>query len=276
MTFILSKLFWYLVSPGNLFTLLTLLGALRLATSRRRRGLALVLVGGLGLLAIIVLPISTWVIAPLENRFPQPQLPARVDGIVVLGGAVEPRVSAAHHQPAVNGAAERLFAAVRLARLYPSARIVLSGGEATVIPEGFHEADVMRDILVRQGIPPERMAIESKSRNTYENARDSYRLVHPKPGEVWVLITSGWHMPRAVGCFRKVGWSVVPYPVDYVTAGTSDLVTTYLLYEELPPLSIAVKEWIGLVAYRILDRTDALFPAPRPPTHPSVLGSGPS
>lgn len=276
MTFIFSKLFWYLVSPGNLFTLLILLGAICLAATRRRRGLPLVFAGALGLLAIIVLPVSTWAIAPLENRFPEPHLPARVDGFVVLGGAVEARVSAAHHQPAVNGAAERLFAAARLARMYPQARVVLSGGEATVIPEGYQEASVMRDILVRQGIAPDRLVIESKSRNTYENARNSYSLVHPKPGEVWVLITSAWHMPRAVGCFRKVGWSVIPYPVDYAADGASDLVTTYLLYEELPPLSIAIKEWIGLVVYRVLGRTDALFPAPRPPAHPSAFGSGPS
>lgn len=265
MVFILSKLFWYLASPGNLLALLAVTGGIRLAATRRRRGLALVFVGGLGFLAIAVLPVSTWAIAPLENRFPQPTLPQRVDGIIVLGGAVEPRISAAHGVPAVNNAAERLLTAAVLARRYPTARIVLSGGEATIVPEGFHEANVMREVLVRQGIAPERLEVEGTSRNTYENAVDSYRLAQPKPGHVWVLITSGWHMPRAVGCFRKIGWPVIPYPVDYRAADPSDFVTTFLLFEELPPLTLAMKEWVGLVAYRVLGRTDALFPAPQAP-----------
>jgi uncharacterized SAM-binding protein YcdF (DUF218 family) len=262
MIFVSSKLFWYVVSPGNLLTLIAVLGALRLATSRRRRGLGLVFVGSFGLVAIAVLPISSLVIAPLENRFPVPSLPAHVDGIIVLGGGVDSRISESRGRPAVTNAAERLFMAAALARRYPDARIVLSGGEAAIIPEGFHEATVMRDILVSQDISADRMVTESTSRNTYENAANSYRLAQPKPGEVWVLITSGWHMPRAVGCFRRVGWSVIPYPVDYRTTGKFDPLTSFFLVQELPALSLAVKEWIGLVTYRVLGRTDALFPAP--------------
>jgi uncharacterized SAM-binding protein YcdF (DUF218 family) len=222
MTFVLSKLFWYVASPGNLCVLLILAGALRLALTRRRRGLALVLAGGLGLAAIAVLPLSAWAIAPLENRFPQPAMPDRVDGIVVLGGGVNPRISAARGRPSVRDAAERLFAAGELARRYPGARIVMSGGEAAIFPTGRPEATVMRDVLVSQGIDASRIATETTSRNTYENAVETRRLMQPKPGEVWILITSAWHMPRAVGCFRTAGWTILPYPVDYQTTGHAE------------------------------------------------------
>ena len=195
--FILSKIFWYLASPGNFCVLVALTGALWLAATRRRRGLKLLLAGLFGLVALTVLPISTWVITPLENRFPQPVLPDHIDGIVVLGGSVNPTLSAARHRPSVRDAAERLGATVELARRYPEARIIVSGGESALVPTGRHEAQVMRDVLANEGVDRARVEIEEVSRNTYENAVESLRLAQPKPGEVWVMVTSAWHMPRS-------------------------------------------------------------------------------
>jgi uncharacterized SAM-binding protein YcdF (DUF218 family) len=262
MLFVLSKLFWYVASPGNLCVLLILAGALRLAFTRRRRGLRLVLAGALGLAAIVTTPISSLAIIPLENRFPQPNLPDRIDGIVVLGGGVNARISEARGRVSVRDAAERLFTASELARLYPDARIIVSGGEASIIPTGRNEAAVMRDVLVGQGVDSSRIEVESTSRNTYENAVQSQRLAQPKPGETWVLITSGWHMPRAVGCFRTIGWAVLPYPVDYQTTGRVELPTTMQLNKELVRLDVALREWAGLAVYAALGRSSALFPAP--------------
>lgn len=262
MLFVLSKLFWYVASPGNLCILLILAGALRLALTRRRRGLRLVLAGALGLAAIVTTPISSLAIIPLENRFPQPSLPDRIDGIVVLGGGVNPRISEARGRVSVRDAAERLFSAGELARLYPDARIIMSGGEASIIPTGRNEAAVMRDVLISQGVDSSRIEVESTSRNTYENAAQSQRLAQPKPGETWVLITSSWHMPRAIGCFRTVGWAVLPYPVDYQTTGRVELLTSMQLNKELVRLDVALREWAGLAVYAALGRSSALFPAP--------------
>jgi uncharacterized SAM-binding protein YcdF (DUF218 family) len=262
MMFILSKLLWYIATPGNFFLMIAALGTLRLAFTRRRRGLRLVLIGIGGLAAVTVLPISSWAIAPLENRFPQPVLPEQIDGIVVLGGSVNPTIAEARHQISVPEASERLFEAASLARRYPTARIIVSGGEASIVPRGFSEANVMRDVLVGQGIDSDRIELESKSRNTYENAVNTRQLAQPKPDEKWLLITSGWHMPRAVGCFRNVGWAVLPYPVDYRTTGQSGPWANFVMVKEFLRLDLAAKEWIGLVVYRLLGRTDQLFPAP--------------
>jgi uncharacterized SAM-binding protein YcdF (DUF218 family) len=261
MLFVLSKLFWYIAAPGNLCLLLILIGLLRLALTRRKRGLRLALVGGLGLAAIAATPISAWTIAPLENRFPQPTLPEHVDGIIVLGGSVNAHLSAARGRPSVRDASERLFAAGELARRYPDARLIVSGGEALIIPTGEREADVMRDVLVSQGISASRVELESRSRNTYENAVETKRKADPKPGEVRVLITSAWHMPRADGCFRTAGWNIIPYPVDYQSTGETEW-PTFQLRQELARFDTATREWAGLAVYRALRRTGQLFPAP--------------
>lgn len=262
MTFILSKIFWYIATPGNFFLILALSGAVWLTFTRRRRGFGLVLIGIGGLTLVTILPISSWTIAPLENRFPKPVLPGQIDGIIVLGGSVNPPIAEARGQISVPEASERLFETTSLARRYPMARIIVSGGEAGIIPKGFSEANVMRDVLIGQGIDPARIEVESKSRNTYENAFNTRQLAQPNPEEKWLLITSGWHMPRAVGCFRNIGWSVLPYPVDYRTTGKTGLLSNFVMVKEFLRLDLAAKEWIGLIVYRLLGRTNQLFPGP--------------
>jgi uncharacterized SAM-binding protein YcdF (DUF218 family) len=260
MGFLLGKLFWAVAAPGNLLLLLIGLGALRLQTSRRRRGFRLLVVPLLLLLAIAALPVGQWLAMPLEARFPQPALPVRVDGIIVLGGAVEPAISRAHGQVALNAAAERLTESLLLARRYPDARLLLTGGEAAILPRGGSEADTMRAFFVEQGVDPARLLVEDRSRDTFENAVFSRDLVAPGHEDVWVLVTSAAHMPRAVGCFRRLGWKVIPFPVDYRAEAAPR--PNFLLSEHLELVDVATKEWIGLVAYRLLGHTDELFPGP--------------
>jgi uncharacterized SAM-binding protein YcdF (DUF218 family) len=260
MGFLLGKLFWAIAAPGNLLLLLMCLGALRLQTSRRRRGFRLVAVPLALLLAVAALPIGQWLVMPLEARFPQPTLPPHVDGIIVLGGAVDAAVSRAHGQVALNAAAERLIESLRLARRYPTAKLLLSGGEATILPRGDSEADTMRAFFVEQGVDPARLILEDRSRDTYENAVFSRDLVAPPREAVWILVTSAMHMPRAVGCFRAVDWEVIPYPVDY--RAEAEPRPYFHLSDHLDLVDTGAKEWIGLLAYRLLGHTEELFPAP--------------
>ena len=260
--FVLSKLFWYLAAPGNLLVILLALGALAIALRRARLGAWLVGIAALGFLIIVFSPLAEWSIAPLEDRFPQPRLSDRVDGIILLGGAVDEGITRARGQPTVNDAGERLIETAALARRFPEAKILISGGEG-LRAIGWSEAEPTRDALVSLGVPAARMILETRSRNTIENAEASLALVHPAPGEVWLLVTSGFHMPRAMGCFRHVGWQVTAFPVDYRTA-PGILGRDLYLSERLPLLELAMKEWIGLVAYRLMGRIDELFPGPAP------------
>jgi len=266
MIFVLSKALWVVAAPGNLLLLLLLWGAARLLVSRGKRGLRPVLRAALLMLIAATLPIAEWLAAPLEDRFPAlADEPQRVDGIVLLGGAIHTAISQSRGRVAVNDAADRMIGAVALARRHPEARILLTGGDGSIIPRGLHEADFMRELLIELGIAPERLIVERESRNTWENAVYSLATAKPAPGETWLLLTTAMHMPRSVGCFRQAGWgSIIPFPVDYRTAKKIVLRLEFGFPEELGLLNLVVREWDGLIAYYALGRTDALIPAPAP------------
>jgi uncharacterized SAM-binding protein YcdF (DUF218 family) len=260
--FVASKLLWGLLRPNNMALLLAVLGFVLVWRGRRfgRWPLAL----GLGWYsAVFALPVAAFLTLPLEERFARPPAPpAEVAGIVVLGGAVEQWLTEAHGIPALNGAAERMTEAVSLARRHPQARIVFTGGTSAVIPGGPTEADTARRLFADLGLAAERLVFESESRNTHENAVLTRRLVQPRDGETWLLITSASHMPRAVGCFREAGFRVTPWPVNYTTARDPSFWWYGPFPTRLNQAEWALREWIGLVAYRLMGRTDALFPAP--------------
>lgn len=262
MVFALSKVFWLVARPGDLLVIVLAVGVVRLWLSRGRRGRALVTVAALGFAAVMILPLGDWLIRPLEARFPPPAvLPPRIAGIILLGGAVDVDVTAAHGQVALNGAAERVTATLALARRYPAAPVLVSGGNGEILSAAHGEAGPTARLLVEDGLDRGRLLIEDRSHTTYENALFSRALARPQPGAPWILVTSAAHMPRAVGCFRHVGWpDLLPFPVDYRSGRA--FVAGMGLRSHLAVLDFAVHEWIGLVAYRLLGRIDSVFPGP--------------
>jgi len=215
------------------------------------------------LLAICTfLPFGALLLYPLETRFP-PWDASRgaPDGIIVLGGPIDADISAAHSTPVVRNGADRLFAAAALGRRYPNARIVFTGGSANLISGEAREADYASTLLETLGIARERMIMERRSRNTFENAVLTKALVMPKPGERWLLVTSAYHMPRSIGIFRKVDFPVEPYPVDW-RVGDRVFSLDNLSADGLRRTDIAVREWLGLLAYRLWRQTSELFPGP--------------
>jgi uncharacterized SAM-binding protein YcdF (DUF218 family) len=261
--FVLSKLAWLLVSPDAVLLILVAVATALLWTRRWRTGRAILLGAVAASLAIATLPIGPWLMRPLENRFPTVRsLPEKVDGIVVLGGAVSPRLTIARGQPALNAAAERMTEFVALARRHPEAKLVYTGGSGSVVYPELKEVPVARQLFASLGVDVGHMVFEDQSRNTYENALFTRNLVKPQPGETWIVVTSAFHMPRAYGCFSRVGWRVVPYPVDYMTRPGYELTLDFDFLGGLNMLALALHEWVGLIAYRVLDHTDALFPSP--------------
>ena len=261
--FWISKLVWLVLSPDSLLLILLIVawamvrrGAYR--SARRLLGLVVVV-----LIAIALLPVGEWVFYPLERRFPaNPKLPDRVDGIIVLGGSEDAVRSAIWNQVEMGDAAERGLAFIMLARRYPNARLVYTGGSGSIVQQGYKGSDVMKRLCEEQGLDLSRITFERLSRNTYENATYSKALVQPGPGEQWVLVTSAWHMPRSVGVFSQAGWSTIPYPVDHWTTPGDLLRINLDLAGHLRDLTIGLKEWVGLSAYFITGKTTALFPGP--------------
>ena len=263
MNFIIAKLGGILTSPSTLLLLCCVIGLVLIWRRPSVAGRRFLLVGIGGFLAVYLLPLDQWALLPLEDRFPQvTDPPAHVDGIIVLGGAVIPEITAERGIPSLNSAAERMTTGVALALRYPSARLVFTGGQGALVAGQAKEADVARMLFTSLGVPADRMIFERESRTTWENAVMTKALVKPQPGQTWLLVTSASHMPRSVGIFRKVGWQVVPWPVGYKTGWDWHLWLPFDLGIRLSQLDLAAHEWIGLVAYRLEGRTTALFPGP--------------
>jgi len=264
MFFAVSKLYQMVLSPVPLLLLLTLAGAILTATRAARLGRWLAIGASLALVAIAMTPIPDMLIAPLEDRFPPPPVDAPApDGIIVLGGAIRSIESRARGL-AVSEEGDRVVQAALLARRYPGARILFSGGNGSLTLNDNSESDEAKKLLVALGVDPARITLESGSRNTDENARFAAATVHPRPGQRWLLVTSAFHMPRSMGLFEKAGFDVVAWPVAFRTLGPG----RPLLWARLDaPLNIqtfatAAKEWIGLATYWATGRIDRLFPGP--------------
>ena len=260
---VVGKVLWMVVNPANLLTGFLVLGALLLFTRWRRTGRLMVAIAAFAAIVVGYLPLSVWVMKPLETRFPAPErLPPNVAGIVVLGGALDTRQTNRFGQPALNGRAERITAFVDLARRYPEAKLVYSGAAGLIQDEPISEAEAAKPLLVTLGVAEARLILETKSRDTHENAAFTRDLVKPKPGEIWILVTSASHMPRAVGAFRKAGWTVLPFPVDYRYLGEGDEGFGQNLARGLNLLQAALREWLSLAHYYVSGRSDVFLPAP--------------
>ena len=255
---VFSEVSRFLASFLDPFTFLIclLLASSFLAIARRRRGATIVLV-----LALVVIGLAGWkpfpkfIIRPLEERFPiWKDSGDDVAGIVVLGGGLNAELFRWRPGSGLSGASGRLTETVFLSRRFPAAKILYSGGG-----ESMSEAEQGREFIGRLGIEPERIILETRSRTTAQNAQFSCETITPKPGQTWLLVTSAAHMPRAVGAFRAVGFEAKPYPVEHRSMPSSSSLS-FDLAGGLEVLRAALKEYVGLVAYRLAGKTMELFP----------------
>ncbi|MFD2180583.1 YdcF family protein [Rhodoplanes azumiensis] len=264
MFFPVSKLLGFFALPSNAVMVLGLVGLALMATrfARLGRGLA---VASLVLLAVLGWsPLGNALMVPLEERFPPFRDDGRpIAGIVILGGATTPDVSAARGEVVLNEAAERMTAAAALALRHPEARVIHSGGDPGFLyGEGSESVPALR-LLRELGLPDERLVGEDRSRNTVENALFTKAIARPKSGERWLLVTSAYHMPRAIGVFRRAGFAVEPYPVDWRTVGPADALRPFAsIGDGLRRTDTAMREWVGLLVYWLTGKSSELFPAP--------------
>ena len=263
MAFALSKLLWDVVSPGSLLTLI-LIGGLALGFATRpalaKAGRVLCFLAAFCFGTITLLPVGNWAISPLENRFAFVP-PDHVDGIIIIGGDEQKEITATRGTPTALDSVRRYVTFAAMARRYPDAKLVFSGGSPFPYPfGGMKDSDIARSIMTDIGVPMDRMTTEKESRNTYENATFSATLVHPDLSQKWLLVTSAWHMPRAIGCFRKAGWNVSAAPAGYFTTGTYPVYASFRFAEQMELLTMAAHEYIGLAAYWAMGRTSTLWP----------------
>jgi uncharacterized SAM-binding protein YcdF (DUF218 family) len=263
--FFLTKTLGIILMPSNLMIGVGIVGLTLLFSKHAALGRKLVVASVLLLAICGFSPIGNWLLYPLEVRFPQWKETGRApDGVIVLGGAIDTNMSALYGVVVFGASVDRIVAAAALARRYPITRVVFSGGNANLIAsDDSREADLSVSFFESFGVSRDRMILERRSRNTYENAEFVKALVSPKRGERWVLVTSAYHMPRSIGIFRKVGFEVEPYPVDWRTSGRSSLpMFSEFLIGGLSRVDTACREWMGLLAYWITNKTSEFFPGP--------------
>jgi len=264
MFFILSKTISTLSVPSHLITLMALAGLILLATRLARTGRCLLTASFILVVILGMMPVGQAMLLVLEQRFPPWLGTGEPTGIIVLGGAIDTGASAARGMLVITEAAERLTEVALLARRFPNARIVFTGGNAELLGGQPPESAFILDLWESFGIPRARVTLEERSRNTHENAVFTTELIGPKPGDRWLLVTSALHMPRAVGSFRKAGLPVEAYPVDWRTREWDDIWWD-------PPWPLdginaadrAAKEWVGLVAYWLAGYTSEFLPGAR-------------
>ena len=243
MTYYVSKVFWLIAAPTNALVLISAIAAFWALRRSPNRVAWLAAAVASGLVIVTFTPIGIALTVPLEYRFAfspsDPQAPP--DGIILLGG----------------GGMGEILAVSMLSQDYPKARLIFTGFSATN-PDNEYELKIFAQL----GGDPARIYLEPRARTTSEDALYAAASLKPKRSERWILVTSALHMPRAVGCFRVAGFEVEPYPVEFTTDPTRPFTAFAPGSEALHHLDTAAKEWIGLIAYRILGKTDALFPGP--------------
>lgn len=262
MFFYVAKTLGFLSAPSNALLLLGLVGVAA-SLFGYRAGFVMTTASIVGIALAGLSPLGNLLLIPLEERFPPGQDESAPTGIVVLGGSFDTVVAGSRKEIALTDAAERMTEVAELARRWPQARIAFTGGSNAILYDGATEAELAARMLESFGVARERVTLEGLSRNTVENAKFTRDLVGPKAGERWLLVTSAYHMPRAVGCFRKVGFDVDAWPVDYRTRGPEDALRPFSSVSGgLRRTDVAVREWVGLVAYWALGYV--VDPLPRP------------
>lgn len=258
--FIAAKLGWAIVSPDSLLVFFCV--AAWMASLTGRKALARQLSASVAFAVIIIafLPVGEWLLSPLERRFPaNTALPVKAEGIIVLGGAMSPVLSEAWHQPQLNESAERLTSFYYLANLYPNAQLVFSGGSGSLSQQKAKEADSAFDLFNQLKLNDRAIIYESDSRNTVENVKNTKALLSPSDDD-WILVTSAFHMPRAVGIFCQQQWPVIPYAVDHRSRQSNLMRLNFDFARNLTLLKTAMREWVGLFAYRVMGHTKEFLP----------------
>lgn len=259
--FFMAKMGWKVVSPSG-FLSISILSILILVLLNRQclaKRISVVVLPFF--IAVSFFPVGEWLFYLLEKRYPPNiHLPKQVDGILILGGSGIPASSEAWGQPQLRSSAERDLVFMMLARRFPDAKLVFTGGSPWM--NGMTESEVAKQLYLGQGIETDRIVFESKSRNTRENAQFSKELVQPQKTEIWLLITSAFHMPRAQGVFCDVHWNTVPVPVDYQSNPNSLIRPQWKLSVNLRVLEFALREWVGLTVQYMLGDGTELIPRP--------------
>ena len=260
--FLLSKIVWVILSHLNLLIIFLIFGYLFKILRKRLVSRAFYLISLLFFIIVGILPTGTFFLSELESKYPALNiLPKDINGIIILGGPTNPNLTHIHNQVAFNEAGERLTEAIRLIKIYNSSTVIFSGGSGSLNPDVLPHTFVAKKFFLEMGVDINKIIFESKSNNTYENILFSKNIVNPKKNEKWLLVTSSFHMTRAMNVAEKLKWEFIPYPVDFRTG--NEKIKFIPTFDKILPnfnrFNLAAHEIVGLISYYFLGRTSKIY-----------------
>ena len=260
MSFYLSKILWFIINPFNIFILFIFIGFFSHFFLRNNFYKIIFFFTVMIFIFFAVMPTGKYMIYQLEKKFHSEILfPKQIDGILILSGATNPILTKEFDQINLNGSIERLTESIQLHKKYPKAKFVFSGGSGSLYNQELTHSDVAIKFFIQQGIDVNEIVFESKSRNTFENILYSKKIVNPKPNENWILVTTAFHMTRAINIAEKLDWEMIPYAVDFRISKKSSWQPTLNFFSNISLLQTASHEWVGLVAYYFMGRTSKIY-----------------
>jgi uncharacterized SAM-binding protein YcdF (DUF218 family) len=246
---------WWIINIDLLLILILLLGAGLYWFQRKKCGKRLLILSCSGLVFLGIVPVGLWSFEMLENRFPKTvQIPSDVKGMILLGGPYDILTSLGRGERAYNLTFGRFTQFIDLAKKNPHFQLVFTGNEF----ENTHSKEDFQEL----GVDPSHVHFAEPAKNTMENAAKTAQLLKPTPDEKWLLVTSAYHMPRSVGLFRKAGFNVIPYPVDYHAPGKYEMSFLIGLKTNLEAWNAVAREWLGMIGNYIAGQSDEFYPRP--------------
>ena len=260
MSFYLSKILWLILNPFNIFICITLLSIFLYFIKLNRLSSIIFLINFVFIALISFLPIGSYLIYNIEKEYHSYiKPPDQVDGILILGGATNPLLYNEYDQISLNGSSERLVESVFIIKKFDKAKVIFSSGSGLVNRPDLDHAQVAKSFYKKIGIETNQIIFEDKSRNTYENIIYSKKIANPKINENWLLITTASHMKRALLIANKNNWKLIPYAVDFKNIKDFKLIPNLNLLTNLNSFQQGSHEWLGLVSYYLMGRTDKVF-----------------
>ena len=239
MTFFVTKALWFVLAPSHVLVWMTCATLISVIMRWQRPAVVSAMCSVLLLIFAGIIP-PVWLVDYVERQCPPATLPPHIDGILTLGGGASDRI--------------RLLGVYELARRFPEAEVVYSGGPADVFhPLPGHDAREAEQTLLALGLDRSRLTLEGRSRNTWENLVFTKRLIKPKPGSIWVLATSASQMPRAMAVASRVNWPLIPWSTDHEPqiGRLFDVTNNLMAFDE------ATRELVGGIGYSSLGRASS-------------------
>ena len=260
MTFFLSKILWIFFNPINIILFIFFLGFLLRRMKFFKASNTIFVLSFFLFFISGITSTGSYLTFLLEKKYHNKlDFPQNIDGIIILGGATNPYLSKEYNQIIVNGSAERLIESSFLIKKYPNAKIYFAGGSGSLDFSKLSHSTVAKKFYENYNIDTEKFIFDYKSRNTYENILYAKEKFNPKKNENWIVITSAFHLNRAISIGEKLDWKLLPYGTDYRVPKKFKWKISLDFIDNLSNFKFASHEWTGLIAYYMMGRSSKIY-----------------